>query len=231
MFDANAIPRTCRCTTIRMFRLIGGKTTRLADGIDALRQEQPASLERMARAIEKVRERLQRFTVALEVGGIPYAVAGGHAVAAWVATANVGGVRNCPDLDIIVRQNDFEGANHALTTVGFVHARINGTHAFLEKPDSKIRDAVRVFIPGGRVRENDLRLVPDIADARLAPFANFWHLSLESLVGMCLSSFRLMERVHSATAHPGYTGRLIFEQRRSGRDLSLPSSAPPVIIH
>lgn len=150
----------------------------------------------MARAVEKVRERLQRSTAALEVEGIPYALAGGHSVAAWVATASVGGDRNCPDVDIIVRQNDYERASHALTEAGFAYARMNGFHAFLEKPDSKIRDAVRVFIAGVKVRANDFWPVPDFVDATFVPSAKFWHLSLESLVGMCLSSFRLVEKVY-----------------------------------
>ena len=150
----------------------------------------------MAQAVEKVRERLRRSTAALEARRIPYAAAGGHAVAAWVATANVGGVRNCPDVDIIVRQGDYERASDTLTKVGFAYARMNGLHAFLEKPDSKIRDAIRVFIAGVKVRADDFLPVPDIADASFSPVEKFWHLSLESLVGMCLSSFRLVEKVY-----------------------------------
>jgi hypothetical protein len=45
----------------------------------------PFSLDRMVRAVEKVRERLLRAASALEQAGVPYAVAGGNAVAAWVA--------------------------------------------------------------------------------------------------------------------------------------------------
>ena len=43
------------------------------------------SFERMISAVEKVRERLMRAARALEKAGIPYAVAGGNAVAAWVS--------------------------------------------------------------------------------------------------------------------------------------------------
>jgi hypothetical protein len=42
----------------------------------------PSTLDRMVRAVEKVRERLTRATAALEQAGIPYAVVGGNAVAA-----------------------------------------------------------------------------------------------------------------------------------------------------
>lgn len=150
----------------------------------------------MNRAVERVRERLLRSTSALNAAGIPYAVAGGHAVAAWVETADTGGVRNCPDVDIIVRQIDYERASQVLTKAGFAYASVNGLHAFFERPESKIRDAVRVFIAGVKVRADDFWPVPDIADAKFVKSAKFWHLSLESLVGMCLSSFRLVEKVY-----------------------------------
>src|SRR5438067_424270 len=43
-------------------------------------------LDRMERAVAKVRERLLRATAALNQAGVPYAVVGGNAVASWVAT-------------------------------------------------------------------------------------------------------------------------------------------------
>ena len=43
------------------------------------------SLNRMERAVEKVRDRLLRSTAALEAAGVPYAVIGGNAVMAWGA--------------------------------------------------------------------------------------------------------------------------------------------------
>ena len=51
------------------------------------------SWERMIRAVEKVRERLERAVAALEHGGIPYAVIGGNAVAAWVSRVDEAAVR------------------------------------------------------------------------------------------------------------------------------------------
>ena len=49
----------------------------------------PFSVDRTVRAVEKVRERLLRATAALDGAGVPYAVAGGLAVAAWVTTARM----------------------------------------------------------------------------------------------------------------------------------------------
>jgi hypothetical protein len=41
--------------------------------------------------VEKVRERLRRAAAALEAAGVPYAVAGGNAVAAWVSRVDEAG--------------------------------------------------------------------------------------------------------------------------------------------
>jgi hypothetical protein len=58
------------------------------------------SWERMIRAVEKVRERLMHAVSALEKAEIPYAVSGGHAVAAWVSRVDEAAVRNTRDVDI-----------------------------------------------------------------------------------------------------------------------------------
>src|SRR5438105_4891470 len=66
----------------------------------------PEILDRMERAVAKVRERLLRATQALNQAGIPYAVAGGNAVASWVATVDEGAVRNTRVVDLLVRRDD-----------------------------------------------------------------------------------------------------------------------------
>ena len=53
--------------------------------------------ERMVSAVEKVRDRLRRAVHALEQAGIPYAVVGGNAVAAWVSEVDDAAVRNTRD--------------------------------------------------------------------------------------------------------------------------------------
>ena len=64
------------------------------------------SLERMVRAVEKVRDRLLRAAKVLEDAKIPYSVVGGNAVAAWVARVDEAAVRNTQDVDIILRRED-----------------------------------------------------------------------------------------------------------------------------
>ena len=61
------------------------------------------SLDRMVRAMEKVRPRLLRVVRALEDANVPYAVAGGNAVAAWVSSVDEAAVRNTRKVDILMK--------------------------------------------------------------------------------------------------------------------------------
>ena len=94
------------------------------------------SWERMIRAVEKVRERLLRATSALETAGIPYAVADGNAVAAWVSRVDEAAVRNTQEVDILVRRADFPAVNAALEAAGFYHAPVLDVETFLDGPRS-----------------------------------------------------------------------------------------------
>src|SRR5688572_28395694 len=71
-------------------------------------------LDRMERAVAKVRDRLLRATAALNAAAVPYAVVGGHAVASWVATIYEGAVRNTRDVDLMVRRDDLPAVTTAL---------------------------------------------------------------------------------------------------------------------
>ncbi len=63
----------------------------MSDEIESVVREQGSYVfDRMFGAVEKVRERLNRSCSALEQADIPYAVIGGNAVAAWVATIDDG---------------------------------------------------------------------------------------------------------------------------------------------
>ena len=70
--------------------------------------------ERAIMAGERVKERCRRAARALEAGKVPYAVAGGNAVAEWVARIDEEAVRFTRDVDILVRRSDFATARAAL---------------------------------------------------------------------------------------------------------------------
>ena len=81
-------------------------------------------LDRMERAVAKVRERLLRVTAVLNQAGVPYAVVGGHAVASWVMTVDEGAVRNTRDIDLLIRREDLPVITAALEQAGFVRAEV-----------------------------------------------------------------------------------------------------------
>jgi hypothetical protein len=91
-------------------------------------------LDRMERAVAKVRARLLRTTAVLNQAGIPYAVVGGHAVASWVATVDEGAVRNTPDVDLLVRREDLPAVTAALEQNGFVREEVLDVTMFLDGP-------------------------------------------------------------------------------------------------
>ena len=88
------------------------------------------SWERMIRAVENVRDRLRRATAALNNAGVPYAVAGGNAVAAWVSSMDEAAVRNTQDVNILLRRADLAAATAALTAAGFVYRHVKSPDIF-----------------------------------------------------------------------------------------------------
>jgi hypothetical protein len=146
-------------------------------------------------AVDAVRDRLVRATAALEAASVPYAVVGGNAVAAWVATRDRAAVRFTQDVDILLRREDFDAAERALAPAGFVRRHVAGIEMFLDGPDAKPRDAVHVLPAGERVRPTDLSPTPSV-DENERPDPLFSAIALESLVRMKLTSFRRKDQVH-----------------------------------
>jgi hypothetical protein len=154
----------------------------------------PFSLDRMVSAVEKVRERLLRATRALEEANLPYAVAGGNAVAAWVTRADEAAVRNTRDVDILIRRSDLLKVQDALETVGFSYRHVAGMDVFLDGPDGKARDGVHIIFAGEKVRDHEPVANPDISETEVAE--EFRILSLEALVRIKLTAFRDKDRTH-----------------------------------
>jgi Uncharacterised nucleotidyltransferase len=152
------------------------------------------SWERMMNAIEKVRQRLLRVAAALEKAGIPYAVSGGNAVAAWVSRVDEAAVRNTQDVDILLRRSDLAAASAALEKEGFVRRHVAGIEMFLDGPHAKARDAVRVVLALEKVRPEYPFTAPDVTECEPTPA--FRLLTLEALVRMKLTSFRDKDRTH-----------------------------------
>jgi hypothetical protein len=160
----------------------------------------PIAWSRMIRAVEKVRERLLRAARSLEAAGVPYAVVGGNAVAAWVSRVDESAVRNTRDVNILLRRNDLETARRALESVGFVYRQLSslgrtGTlELFLDGPDASARDAIHLVFAGEKVHADNPLPSPDVAQAE--PADQFRVVSLEALVQMKLAAYHDKDRTH-----------------------------------
>ncbi|MFM8378302.1 MAG: hypothetical protein ACKOB1_03140 [Planctomycetia bacterium] len=152
------------------------------------------ALDRMERAVEKVRDRLLRSTAALESAGVPYAVIGGNAVMAWVEQIDESAVRFTQDVDIVLRREDLGRATEALAKAGFTHRHVAGIDMFLDGPGAGPRDAVHVIFSGEKVRPEYVVAVPDAAES--VSFKAYRVLALEALVRMKLTSYRRKDQVH-----------------------------------
>jgi len=152
------------------------------------------ALDRMERAMWKVRDRLMRAVNALECAGVPYAVVGGNAVMAQVEQIDESVVRATQDVDLLVRPDDYEEVKRALTAAGFIHRHSAGLEIFLDGEAAKARDAVHVLFAGRRVRADHVAPAPDVSEA--SAFKGFRVIDLEPLVRMKLTSFRRKDQVH-----------------------------------
>jgi len=151
-------------------------------------------LERMILAVEKVRERLRRATSALDGVGIPYAVIGGNAVAAWVSKVDPGAARNTVDVDLLVNRSNLEAAKAAMENAGFFYRNVLGVNMFLDGPNGRPRDAVHVVFAGEKVRQHYPAPAPDLVATDV--HETYKLLGLEPLVRMKLTSFRDKDRTH-----------------------------------
>jgi hypothetical protein len=150
--------------------------------------------QRMERAVDAIRDRLERTAAALESAGVRYAIIGGHAVRAWVAQVDEAAVRTTRDVDVLLRRADWPQARQAMEVAGFVYRHARGVDMFLDGPDAKFRDAVHVLFAGEKVRPGDLFPNPDLTESEQVKAHRT--ISLDALVRMKLIAFRDKDRMH-----------------------------------
>ena len=157
-------------------------------------EQQSFVFDRMFKAVEKVRERLDRSCKALADAEVSYAVIGGHAVAAWVATIDDGAVRNTQDVDLLIREVDLGTATEALQAVGFKRDEDMGVVVFLDGDDGKPSQGIHILLAGQKVKDSYISATPlpeqaiEIDSKRI--------IDLVELVRMKLNSYRDKDRTH-----------------------------------
>lgn len=150
--------------------------------------------ERMFRAVELVQERLNRACKALHDAQVPYAVIGGNAVAAWVATIDDGAVRNTRDVDLLLAEEDLPRATDALQSAGFVRDEVMGTVIFLDGADGKPSQGLHILLADQKVRPDYASPTPGVD--RTVEINQKRIVELEALVEMKLNSFRRKDQTH-----------------------------------
>jgi hypothetical protein len=154
----------------------------------------------MSAGVESVRRRLLRAAAALKAAGVPYAVVGGNAVAAWVSRADEAAVRNTRDVDLLLCRSDLAAATAALEIAGFHYRRVaslgraGALDVFLDGPDARVGDAVHIVFAGektGPDQPEPNALIQESEDTE-----DFRLISLDALVRMKLSAWRDKDRVH-----------------------------------
>ena len=148
-------------------------------------------------AMQRIEERLNRVTAALDAAGVAYAVVGGNAVAAWVASVDPAATRTTKDVDLLVRKADLERITAVLSGLGFQREDLRSLVLFLAPDEPSRRSGVHLVWASERVRPSYQHPTPQVEEATrsLAPFAV---LDLAPLVRMKLTSLRDIDRVHIA---------------------------------
>jgi hypothetical protein len=162
--------------------------------VDAVREQSFDVFDRMFRAVELVQERLNRACNALNSAQVPYAVVGGNAVAAWVATIDDGAVRNTRDVDLLLAEEDLPQATEALEKVGFVRDMVMETVVFLDGPHGKPSQGLHILIANRKVRPEYASPTPTVD--RAVEINNKRVVELHALIEMKLNSYRDKDRTH-----------------------------------
>lgn len=144
--------------------------------------------------MDRVRERLLRAARALRGAKVSYAVIGGNAVAAWVATVDVDAVRNTQSVDVLVQRADLDAVRAALEAAGFHYRHAAGLDLFLDSPTASPRSAVHLAFTGELVKPAEPVANPSLA--HVVDTGDFVLLSLEDIVRIKLTAFRDKDRMH-----------------------------------
>lgn len=146
-------------------------------------------------AVDRVERRLRLVTAALDAAGVPYAVIGGNAVAAWVGRVDPSATRATKDVDLLVRRADIDRINAVMASLGFRREDLRRLVLFLDPVEPSKRSGVHLVWAGEEVLPSYTSPAPDVAESVRDP-EGFAVLDLPALVRMKLTSFRPIDQAH-----------------------------------
>ncbi len=146
-------------------------------------------------AIERVEKQLRDFTAALDAAGVPYAIIGGNAVAAWVSTIDPDAIRSTKDVDVLLRRSDLDRAAEALEPIGMARDEVLDIPIFVERKNPSPKRAVHVILADEPVKPHETRPAPSVTAAVRSP-QGYMVIELPELVRMKLEANRRHDQVH-----------------------------------
>ncbi|XAM01039.1 nucleotidyltransferase family protein [Phycisphaeraceae bacterium D3-23] len=148
-------------------------------------------------AMDRVEKRLRQVSAALDEAGIPYAIVGGNAVAAWVARIDPAATRATKDVDILVRREDDPRIAEVMAGLGFRREDLRRLVLFIDPEEPSKRSGVHLVWADTLIRPSYVCPSPSTDEGVRDP-EGFTILDLPALVRMKLTSFRDIDRVHIA---------------------------------
>jgi hypothetical protein len=95
---------------------------------------------------------------------------------------------------LLIRRADLNAATAALQQAGFTPAKVFGVTAFLDGPEAKPSESIRLLFAGEKMQENYALANPDVSES-VRP-TTYPVMALEPLVRMKLTSYRRKDQVH-----------------------------------
>ncbi len=146
-------------------------------------------------AVDRAEHRLRKVTAALDAANIPYAVIGGHAVAAWVNRVDPSATRSTKDVDLLVQEHDLNRIQAVMASLGFKREDLRRLVIFTDPQDPSHRTGVKLVCGDSLIRPSYVCNAPTTDEAVRDP-QGFWVLDLPALVRMKLTSFRPIDQAH-----------------------------------
>ena len=144
--------------------------------------------------VENLFGTMRRLHEALSAAAIPYEVVGGMAVFTHIERVDPELARLTRDVDVSVRRSDLDRIREAVAPYGLVYRRVAGVEMLVDKIEPKAHMAVHLLMAGERVRPDSVAPTPELGTGEMIMGARI--TSIDNLLTMKLTSFRLKDRVH-----------------------------------
>lgn len=153
------------------------------------------NFEAAYRAVDRVARLLKKVTKALDRAKVPYAVVGGNAVAAWVATVDPEAIRFTKDVGLLTERKHLPAMAAAMAKIGFDMIDLMGVTMFVDRKNPSPKSGVHLVMANEPVRVHYKYVSPDLTSV-VRSSAGYPVIDLPALVAMKLQADRHIDRAH-----------------------------------